>query len=111
MLEAAQQQGPLPSDLMILALAAATLYIYAPAINTTLWRALACNGLAVLGAGLLVSSDSLIGIERIASPFAAALHLIILACWLDQWAIASSVGHRSTDKVLTQSGARSIESC
>jgi uncharacterized protein (DUF2267 family) len=65
----------------------------------------------VLGAGLLVSSDSLIGIERFASPFAAALHLIILACWLDQWAIASSVGHRSTDKVLTQSGARSVESC
>jgi len=63
MLEAAQQQGPLPSGLMILALAAAALYIYAPAINTTLWRALACSGLAVFGAGRLVSSDSLIGID------------------------------------------------
>jgi len=111
MLEAAQQQGPLPSGLMILTLAAAALYIYAPAINTTLWRALACSGLAVFGAGRLVSSDSLIGIDRFVSPFAAAPYLIILTYWLGQWAIASSARHRSTDKVLTQSGARAFGSC
>jgi len=111
MLEAAQQQGPLPSGLMILTLAAAALYIYAPAINTTLWRALACSGLAVFGAGRLVSSDSLIGIDRFVSPFAAAPYLIILTYWLGQWAIASSARHRSTDKVLTQSGARSVGRC
>jgi len=96
---------------MILTLAAAALYIYAPAINTTLWRALACSGLAVFGAGRLVSSDSLIGIDRFVSPFAAAPYLIILTYWLGQWAIASSARHRSTDKVLTQSGARAFGSC
>lgn len=79
--------------------------VYALAISAMLWRALACGGLAALGAGLFVFSDSLIGIDRFVSPFAAAPYLIILAYWLGQWAIASSVGHRSTDKVLTQSGA------
>ena len=86
-----------------------TLYILA--ISAMLWRALACSGPAALGAGLFVFSDSLIGIDRFVSPFAAAPYLIILAYWLGQWAIASSVGHRSTDKVLTQSGARRTESC
>jgi len=85
--------------------------LYALAISAMLWRALACGGLAALGAGLFVFSDSLIGIDRFVSPFAAAPYLIILAYWLGQWAIASSVGHRSTDKVLTQSGARRTESC
>ncbi|ULL05898.1 lysoplasmalogenase [Pseudomonas putida] len=85
--------------------------LYALAISAMLWRALACGGVAALGAGLFVFSDSLIGIDRFVSPFAAAPYLIILAYWLGQWAIASSVGHRSTDKVLTQSGARRTESC
>jgi len=85
--------------------------VYALAISAMLWRALACGGLAALGAGLFVLSDSLIGTDRFVSPFAAAPYLIILAYWLGQWAIASSVGHRSTDKVLTQSGASSAGSC
>ncbi|MFG0751286.1 lysoplasmalogenase [Pseudomonas sp. TYF_14] len=85
--------------------------LYALAISAMLWRALACGGVAALGAGLFVFSDSLIGIDRFISPFAAAPYLIILAYWLGQWAIVSSVGHRSTDKVLTQSGARRTESC
>ncbi|MFF7062357.1 lysoplasmalogenase family protein [Pseudomonas sp. NPDC008258] len=85
--------------------------LYALAISAMLWRALACGGLAALGASLFVFSDSLIGIDRFVSPFAAAPYLIILAYWLGQWAIASSVGHRSTDKVLTQSGASDAGSC
>ncbi|MGN7744997.1 lysoplasmalogenase [Pseudomonas sp. 22515] len=85
--------------------------LYALAISAMLWRALACGGVAALGAGLFVFSDSLIGIDRFVSPFAAAPYLIILAYWLGQWAITSSVSHRSTDKVLTQSGARRTESC
>ncbi|MFK0038031.1 lysoplasmalogenase [Pseudomonas monteilii] len=85
--------------------------LYALAISAMLWRALACGGLAALGAGLFVLSDSLIGIDRFVSPFAAAPYLIILTYWLGQWAIASSVGHGSIDKVLTQSGARSAGSC
>jgi len=85
--------------------------LYALAISAMLWRALACGGVAALGAGLFVFSDSLIGIDRFVSPFAAAPYLIILAYCLGQWAIALSVSHRSTDKVLTQSGARRTESC
>ena len=85
--------------------------LYALTIGAMLWRALACGGLAALGACAFVFSDSLIGIDRFVSPFAAAPYLIILAYWLGQWAIASSVSHRSTDKVLTQSGARRTESC
>ncbi|WP_426811212.1 lysoplasmalogenase [Pseudomonas sp. WOUb67] len=85
--------------------------LYALAISAMLWRALACGGLAALGAGLFVLSDSMIGIDRFVSPFAAAPYLIILTYWLGQWAIASSASHRSTDKVLTQSGARSVGSC
>lgn len=46
--------------------------LYALAISAMLWRALACGGLAALGAGLFVLSDSLIGIDRFVSPFAAA---------------------------------------
>jgi uncharacterized membrane protein YhhN len=85
--------------------------VYALAISAMLWRALACGGIAALGACLFVFSDSLIGIDRFVSPFAAAPYLIILAYWLGQWAIASSVRHGSTDKVLTQSGARGVGSC
>jgi len=85
--------------------------VYALAISAMLWRALACGGVAALGAGLFVFSDSLIGIDRFVTPFAAAPYLIILAYWLGQWAIASSAHHGSTDKVLTQGGARGVGSC
>ncbi|AYG45807.1 lysoplasmalogenase [Pseudomonas sp. Leaf58] len=85
--------------------------LYALAISAMLWRALACSGPAALGAALFVCSDSLIGIDRFVSPFAAAPYLIILTYWLGQWAIATSARHRSIDKVLTQSGARSVGSC
>ena len=85
--------------------------LYAIAISAMLWRALACGGMAALGACLFVLSDSLIGIDRFVSPFAAAPYLIILTYWLGQWAIASSASHRSNDKVLTQSGAHGASSC
>ncbi|MFJ4349068.1 lysoplasmalogenase [Pseudomonas sp. NPDC089401] len=85
--------------------------IYALAISAMLWRALACGGIAALGACLFVFSDSLIGIDRFVSPFSAAPYLIILAYWLGQWAIASSASRGSIDKVLTQSGARGVGSC
>ncbi|GLO37505.1 lysoplasmalogenase [Pseudomonas putida] len=85
--------------------------LYALAISAMLWRALACGGVVALGAGLFVLSDSLIGIDRFVSPFDNAPYLIILTYWLGQWAIASSVSHRSTDKVLTQSGTDRVESC
>ena len=85
--------------------------LYALAISAMLWRALACGGLVAIGAGLFVISDSLIGIDRFVSPFAAAPYLIILIYWLGQWAIAASANQRSTDKVLTQSGTRPVESC
>ncbi|MNN08757.1 YhhN-like protein [compost metagenome] len=83
--------------------------VYALAISAMLWRAIACAGLAALGACLFVFSDSLIGIDRFVSPFAAAPYLIILSYWLGQWAIASSALHGATDKLLTQSGARGAE--
>ncbi|MFJ4068059.1 lysoplasmalogenase [Pseudomonas sp. NPDC089996] len=85
--------------------------VYALAISAMLWRSLACGGVAALGACLFVFSDSLIGIDRFARPFAAAPYLIILAYWLGQWAIASSARHGSTDKVLTQSGTRGVGTC
>ncbi|WP_085676166.1 MULTISPECIES: lysoplasmalogenase [unclassified Pseudomonas] len=85
--------------------------VYALAISAMLWRSLACGGVAALGACLFVFSDSLIGIDRFVSPFAAAPYLIILAYWLGQWAIATSAHHGSTGKVLTQSGARGVGSC
>lgn len=85
--------------------------VYALAISAMLWRALACGGVAALGACLFVFSDSLIGIDRFVSPFAAAPYLIILAYWLGQWAIASSAHHGSSAEVLTQSGARGTRSC
>lgn len=84
---------------------------YALAISAMLWRALACGGLAALGACLFVLSDSLIGIDRFVSPFAAAPYLIILTYWLGQWAIASSASHSSIGKVLTQGGASGVRSC
>lgn len=86
--------------------------LYALAIGAMLWRALACGGLAAIGASLFVLSDSLIGIDRFVSSFAAAQFLIILAYWLGQWAIAASI-HRSSsiDKVLMQSGTRREPSC
>ncbi|WP_336331696.1 lysoplasmalogenase [Pseudomonas putida] len=85
--------------------------LYALAISAMLWRALACGGMAALGACLFVLSDSLIGIDRFVSTFAAAPYLVILSYWLGQWAIASSAHQGSTDKVLIQSGARDVESC
>ncbi|MEC4560784.1 lysoplasmalogenase [Pseudomonas inefficax] len=85
--------------------------LYALAISAMLWRALACGGLAALGACLFVMSDSLIGIDRFVSPFTIAPYLIILTYWLGQWAIASSASHRSIDKILTQSGANGVGSC
>ncbi|MBF8790124.1 lysoplasmalogenase [Pseudomonas shirazica] len=85
--------------------------LYALAISAMLWRALACGGLAALGACLFVLSDSLIGIDRFVSPFAAAPYLIILTYWLGQWAIASSASHRTIGKVLTQGGASGVRSC
>ncbi|MDR2306279.1 MAG: lysoplasmalogenase [Paucimonas sp.] len=85
--------------------------LYALAIGAMLWRALACGGLAALGACAFVFSDSLIGINRFVSPFAAAEYLIILAYWLGQWLIAASATRGSIDKVLIQSGTRGANSC
>jgi uncharacterized membrane protein YhhN len=85
--------------------------LYALAISAMLWRALACGGVAALGACLFVFSDSLIGIDRFVSPFAAAPYLIILAYWLGQWAIASSAHQALSGKVLTQSGAGGLGNC
>ncbi len=70
--------------------------LYALVIGAMLWRALACSGFAALGACAFVFSDSLIGIDRFVSPFAAAPYLIILSYWLGQWAIASSALHGAT---------------
>lgn len=84
---------------------------YALAIGAMLWRALACGGVAALGACAFVFSDSLIGIDRFVSPFAAAEYLIILSYWLGQWLIAASVSRSTNDKVLIQSGTRSAGSC
>ncbi|BBU45891.1 hypothetical protein PPTS312_38060 [Pseudomonas putida] len=99
MLQAAQQQGPpmpRPSHLIILALAAA-LYIC-----TVQRQAPACPA---------DQAHPWADPDRLAAQRRAAPYLIILTYWLGQWAIASSVGHRSIDKVLTQSGARSAGSC
>jgi len=85
--------------------------LYALAIGCMLWRALACGGVAALGACAFVFSDSLIGIDRFVSPFAAAEYLIILSYWLGQWLIAASVSRSTNDKVLIQSGTRSAGSC
>ncbi|QHF27998.1 lysoplasmalogenase [Pseudomonas sp. R32] len=79
--------------------------VYALAISAMLWRALACGGLAALGALAFVFSDSLIGIDRFVSPFAAAQYLIILTYWLGQWAIAASAYTRQSTKALIQSAA------
>ncbi|MNN88146.1 YhhN-like protein [compost metagenome] len=70
-----------------------------------LWRALACGGLAALGAVAFVFSDSLIGIDRFVGQFAAAPYLIIVAYWLGQWAIAASAIARTSSKALIQSAA------
>jgi len=85
--------------------------LYTLAIAAMLWRAMACGGLAAVGAGLFVFSDSLIGIDRFVSPFAAAKYVIILAYWLGQWAIAASVYRRSIDKVLIQDDTNRVHSC
>ncbi|TFF36793.1 lysoplasmalogenase [Pseudomonas sp. RIT623] len=85
--------------------------LYALAIGCMLWRALACGGLAALGACAFVFSDSLIGIDRFVSPFAAAEYLIILAYWLGQWLIATSVTRSANDKVLIQGGAPGSAKC
>ncbi|MDU9401982.1 lysoplasmalogenase [Pseudomonas sp. zfem004] len=85
--------------------------LYALAIGCMLWRALACGGLAALGACAFVFSDSLIGIDRFVSPFAAAQYLIILLYWLGQWLIAASVIRTPSAEALTQSGTRELGSC
>ncbi|OLS62725.1 lysoplasmalogenase [Pseudomonas putida] len=75
---------------------------YALVISAMLWRALACAGLAALGAASFVLSDSLIGIDRFVSPFAAAPYLIILFYWLGQWAIAGSAQRQRSAQPLIQ---------
>lgn len=82
--------------------------VYALANSTMLWRALACGGLATLGACLFVFSDSLIGRDRFVSPFAAAQYPLIGACRLGQWAIAASAQRQEFEKSLTQSGASGV---
>lgn len=80
--------------------------LYALAISAMLWRALACGGLAAIGAASFVLSDSLIGIDRFVSPFAAAPYLIILLYWLGQWAIANSARPQPlSTEALTQRAA------
>ncbi|MFQ6574292.1 lysoplasmalogenase [Pseudomonas sp. UM16] len=79
--------------------------VYALAISAMLWRALACGGIAALGAIAFVFSDSLIGIDRFVGHFQAAPYLIILAYWLGQWAIAASVYTNRPAKTLIQSAA------
>ncbi|WP_442108571.1 lysoplasmalogenase [Pseudomonas sp. NUPR-001] len=79
--------------------------VYALAISAMLWRALACGGLAALGAVAFVFSDSLIGIDRFVAQFQAVPYLIILAYWLGQWAIAASVYTRRSPETLIQSAA------
>ncbi len=75
--------------------------LYALTISAMLWRALACGGLAGIGAVSFVLSDSLIGIDRFVSPFAAAPYLIILFYWLGQWAIAASAQSAASTGTLT----------
>ncbi|MDD2061112.1 lysoplasmalogenase [Pseudomonas sp. GD03860] len=77
--------------------------VYALAISTMLWRALACGGLVAIGACAFVFSDSLIGIDRFVGQFPAAPYLIIIAYWLGQWAIAASAFTRASSKALIQS--------
>ena len=78
--------------------------VYGTAISAMLWRALARLGtdvpkrsalLAAGGALAFVFSDSVIGIDRFALPFAAAPYVIILSYWLGQWGIAASAFHQS----------------
>ncbi|MDX9665036.1 lysoplasmalogenase [Pseudomonas sp. P5_152] len=79
--------------------------VYGTAISAMLWRALARLGtdvpkrsalLAAGGALAFVFSDSVIGIDRFAMPFAAAPYVIILSYWLGQWGIAASAFHTRT---------------
>ena len=79
--------------------------VYGTAISAMLWRALARLGtdvpkrsalLAAGGALAFVFSDSVIGIDRFAMPFAAAPYVIILSYWLGQWGIAASAFHTQT---------------
>ncbi len=79
--------------------------VYALAISAMLWRALACGGIAALGAIAFVFSDSLIGIDRFVGHFQAAPYLIILAYWLGQWAIAASAYTSRSAKTLIQTAA------
>ena len=75
---------PRPSHLMILALAAAALYIFA-----------------------LPSHNTLLALLAKPAP------VLVLIAWLygAPASLTSSASHRSTDTVLTQSGARSVGSC
>lgn len=76
--------------------------VYALVISAMLWRALACGGLAAIGALSFVLSDSLIGIDRFVSAFASAPYLIILFYWLGQWAIAASAKRMQRTNPLIQ---------
>lgn len=92
------QQGGL-GDLLI------PVACYACVISLMLWRALARIGaagirqrsywLAAVGAMLFALSDSMIGIDRFITSFAAAPYAIIATYWLGQWAIAASAFNRS----------------
>lgn len=84
--------------------------LYTLAISAMLWRALACGGLAGVGAATFVLSDSLIGIDRFVSPFAAAPYLIILFYWLGQWAIAASARPSPSAETLIQGATAQNES-
>jgi uncharacterized membrane protein YhhN len=79
--------------------------VYGTAISAMLWRALARLGtdvpkrsalLAAGGALAFVFSDSVIGIDRFAVPFAAAPYVSIRSYWLGQWGIAASAFHTRT---------------
>lgn len=83
---------------------------YALVISAMLWRALACAGVAAIGASSFVLSDSLIGIDRFVSPFAAAPYLIILFYWLGQWAIAASAQRAQSAATLIQAATPASKS-
>lgn len=83
---------------------------YALVISAMLWRALACGGLAAIGAAAFVLSDSLIGIDRFISPFAAAPYLIILLYWLGQWAITASAQQERFTEPLIQAATATNKS-
>lgn len=78
--------------------------LYSLTISCMLWRAIARLGcaklpsvsrnLAVVGALLFVSSDSMIGISRFVGAFDGSSYAIMLTYWLGQFGIAASVTSR-----------------